>query len=211
MLSGLGLAQAHAEQPGSDNRAGEAGQLTPSDDEGARLYAAHCARCHGNEAWGNGPAGTPSLAGQRESYLVSKLSQFASREQVHSQMHRVLLLEQRNLQDAQAWRDLAAHISSLPRNPAPQSGDGKNVERGAALHAQRCARCHEKPAGEAGSAVPEVRGQHYSYLRLRLTNFVISHPGDLDPAMAELAKRLTSEDTDALADFLSREPGGLAR
>jgi cytochrome c553 len=198
-----------AEESTAGALADEAMRLPASPSAGARLYSEHCARCHGNQAWGAGPSATPALAGQRERYLVSKLARYVSREDVHSQMHRVLLLQTSTLEQPQAWRDVAAYLGSAARNPGAEHGNGRNVRRAAALYATNCARCHDENG--MNKAVPELRGQHYSFLALRLRNFKVAHAAGTDPEMDRPTQPLTPEDVDALADYLSRQPVGLQR
>src|SRR5690606_15040042 len=46
--------------------------LDANAERGAKLYAEHCAQCHGEKALGNAANLIPSLAGQRRAYVIKQ-------------------------------------------------------------------------------------------------------------------------------------------
>lgn len=61
--------------------------VTPDAEHGKILFLKHCARCHGAHAWGDGPREIPTLAGQRERYVIEQVARFATDERAGSKMH----------------------------------------------------------------------------------------------------------------------------
>src|ERR1700685_2594440 len=68
---------------------------------GASQFARYCASCHGLRAEGDAGRATPALAGQRFTYLVRQLADFAGAERDSNTMHRVL--GQKELRGRQSW------------------------------------------------------------------------------------------------------------
>ena len=83
----------------------------PDTRDGKALYAQHCSRCHSADASGWQSATAPSLARQREYYLIEQLVQLVALDRNAPQMHAVLLAP--DLHRPQALRDLAAYLSRL--------------------------------------------------------------------------------------------------
>src|SRR5215472_18456639 len=67
--------------------AAQAATLTADAPHGMVLYLKHCASCHGRRAWGNGLQEVPSLAGQRETYLIAQLANFINSNRHGSELH----------------------------------------------------------------------------------------------------------------------------
>ena len=53
--------------------------LTPDLERGEDLYRKHCRGCHGSRGFGNATKLVPSLAGQRQRYLVKQFADYMSR------------------------------------------------------------------------------------------------------------------------------------
>ena len=109
--------------------------LQPNAANGENLYRELCASCHGKTAHGDAKAATPALAGQLQTYVLKQLADFAEGDRMTVDMHRVVAVKQ--LSTPQAMRDLAAHVSGLPPNPAPEHGDGKQLASGEHLYGDR--------------------------------------------------------------------------
>lgn len=71
---------------------------------GAKLFAASCVACHGQNAAGMEEMKAPRLAGQYDWYLVTALNDFKKGERNHTYKKS---LSQKDMED------LAAHISRL--------------------------------------------------------------------------------------------------
>lgn len=189
-----------------DEKVRNALQLDQNTENGGKLYATHCAQCHGPQALGSAAKVIPSLAGQRRAYLVKQLADFSEEERSNREMHRVV--SQAKLSSEQVWADLSGYLNSLPRASFPQTGDGRDLELGEAIFQEQCASCHEEDGrGDDDGFIPSVRDQHYSYLVRQMRSIASWHRLNID---ADLVRYLDSLDTDeatAVADYLSRMRG----
>ena len=100
----------------------------------------HCRSCHGSNGWGDGPRSIPTLAGQRERYLVEQLIQFAVGKRAGQSMHETM--QRPDLDWPQAVRDLGAYLSGAPRSPAPEYGQSQDVSAGKGRFDSACKGCH---------------------------------------------------------------------
>jgi cytochrome c553 len=181
----------------------------PDPRHGEALYLRHCVPCHGGRAWGDGPREIPSLAGQREAYLIEQLTRFASGERPGSEMHGPAMhdtLRAADLNRPAAIRDLAAYLARASAAPRAEQGQGRALAAGKSVYLRACVGCHgEDGAGADGGPAPRIAGQHFRYLLSRLREFGSAHRGSV-PAVA-----LSAEEQQALADYISRLPGGGSR
>lgn len=177
----------------------------PDPQHGEVLYLRHCVGCHGARAWGDGPREIPALAGQREAYLIEQLTRFASGERPGSAMHGPAMRDTLKASDVNrpaAIRDLAACLARAPAVPRAEQGQGRSLAAGKSAYLKACAGCHgEDGAGSDGSA-PRIGGQHFRYVLSRLRDFGSAHRGRVEAAA------LSAEEQQALADYISRLPGG---
>lgn len=90
--------------------------LYGDQDNGAKLYQASCASCHGAEGLGNVAMGSPRLAGRNDWYIVTQLHKFRSGvrgsdpRDAQGAMMRPMAMA---LPDEQAIRDVAVYLSQL--------------------------------------------------------------------------------------------------
>jgi len=179
--------------------------LDPVPARGEKLYRQHCASCHGPQALGKADEVIPSLAGQVESYLAKELVDFAELDRTASEMHRVMARPE--LDEPQAWRDLAAYLARLPPDRKPQHGDGKELERGARSYSEYCALCHGgRGQGEEQGPTPALSSQHYAYLVLQLRSFDTDQRMNVEAPILDHMAGLSREDVRSIADFMSRTP-----
>lgn len=178
----------------------------PSDaPNGARLYLADCAECHGYQGQGNFHNVTPSLAGQLRTYLIKQLADLIENFRDLSEMHR--MMSNPALQQAQALSDLAGYLNSLPALNKPQIGNGQRLMVGERIYRAVCSQCHGKGGeGDEQVAVPAVRGQHYAYLLLQARRVSVGHRYSVDEEVMSLLDGLSLDDLDAVADYMSRLP-----
>jgi len=202
--SGIALAA----PPALNEFVGKAMSAAPDAQHGRILYLKHCTGCHGPSAWGNRPREVPTLAGQRELYLVEQLAQFATLERNGSAMHRATSAADVN--HPQAIRDLAAYLAKAPPNPSPDQGNGAAAAAGEKLFQRGCAMCHGTSAqGSADEPIPALAGQHYPYTLVQLKNFAAGHRGQVEPPVIDFTAGLSPEDQSGIADYLSRlKPAG---
>jgi len=181
-------------------------QLDPNRSRGAALYLQNCARCHDQGAIGDPRNGVPSLAAQREAYLIKQLADFTELERESQEMHAVVA--RATLNEPQAWADVAAYLSQLPATAFPETADGKGVKLGEAIFQEQCASCHEEDArGDDDGFVPSLRDQHYSYLVQQTRALAASHRSNVDADLVRFIDSLDTEEITAVADYLSRLRG----
>jgi cytochrome c553 len=180
--------------------------LTPDPKRGAELFERDCSACHGQQAWGRADSAVPSLAGQRELYLLRQLADVAEQNRDIPEMHRLRILV--NPESLQDWRDLAAWLSVQRVNPAPQHGDGKSLDLGSGIYRDACAQCHgDRGEGDDAIASPVLAGQHYSTLLLQIRRMAAGHRyANLDFDLALMLGALDATDMAAVADYISRLP-----
>lgn len=157
-----------------------------------------CIFCHGIE--GNARAQNyPRLAGQPEVYLAKQLKAFASGERTDPTMTSMALsMSEREIEG------LAAHFAKTA--PLPNTtfhGDSARVARGDALaKANNCVACHGQKL-EGKDTYPRLAGQGYGYLRDQLSRFKSGERRDSSGAMSAVAKALSTQDIDDVAQFLA--------
>lgn len=162
--------------------------MGPADPEtGEDIYIV-CAPCHGDQAQGGGGGLYPRLAGFSERYLTEQLKAFKSRDRINIPMFP--FTTERELPDEDI-RDVSAYIAAieLQSRLPPLTGrmDGLerllqakrtlqiprapgNVERGRALYAEHCARCHGENGEGDGDDDPPLAGQHIPYLEKQMVD-----------------------------------------
>lgn len=175
----------------------------PEPRHGEALYLKQCSRCHSRAAWGKGAAAVPSLAGQREYYLIEQLAQISSLERNVPEMHRVLASPE--IDRPQAMRDLAAYLAHEPPNARPEKGSGRDLASGERAYRRQCALCHGKDGeGSDDEPIPALAGQHYTYVLTQLHGFAAGHRGTVEPPVLDFAGGLSPQELAAVADYVSR-------
>jgi cytochrome c553 len=181
-------------------------QLDSNAQNGSKVYAARCARCHGPRAIGNAETVIPSLAGQRRAYLVKQLADFSELERDSKDMHAVVTKP--DLSDPQVWADVSAWLNGLPPLRYPQAGSQEEVELGEAIFQQHCASCHEEDArGDDDGFVPSLRNQHYSYLVRQIRSIASWHRLNVDEDLVRFLDSMDDDEQTAVAAYLSRLDG----
>lgn len=177
--------------------------LEPDRAHGERIYAEHCATCHGRGGQGNPDTVTPVLSGQVLTYLLKQLADMSEADRDVTEMHR--LLARPELSTPQSLRDVATFLSSLARTATPQMGDGGRLLVGERIYKSTCLSCHGKEAdGDFAGAVPALRGQHYSYLLMQLRQMAVGHRYSVSPEVIALFEALSRDELAAVSDHLSR-------
>lgn len=178
--------------------------LQPDARRGAELYAASCASCHGERGWGRADSAMPSLAGQREPYLLRQLADFAELNREVKEMHRLEAII--GVAPEQQWRDLAAFLAAQPLHPSTQVGDGKSLDIGAGIYRDACAQCHgTRGEGDDAILAPALAGQHYSYLLLQIRGMASGHRfSNIEFDLALMLSSFSAADMAAVADYVSR-------
>jgi cytochrome c553 len=180
-------------------------QLDVDPERGRRLYAQQCAECHGRAAHGDGAL--PSLAGQRQAYLVKRLADLSALDADSPHMHGVLV-KWGLTEDPQAWVDLAAYLNRAPVLERPGQGDGAHLQFGEAIYREQCASCHEADGrGDDDGFVPALRNQHYGYLLAATRKLGAWARHNVEPDLARFLESFEEDEIQGLADYLSRLQG----
>jgi cytochrome c553 len=179
-----------------------AAHAAPPIGDGSRLYAP-CVVCHQPNAWGSADGVIPNLAGQRKQYLEKRLAAFSSGAGGDSASHVVAVHS--TFSDPRNVVVMADYLSGLDANPAPVTGPGDHLRVGQELYSQICAACHgDGGRGESGSPTPRIGGQHYPYLRRQMDQASDFHRELAPPEMSGALRGMSSQDKDAVADYISR-------
>jgi cytochrome c553 len=205
-LTVLGSCVANAAQERAEELTLQALDLDANQQRGGALYRAQCAGCHGPQAGGDARRQIPALAAQRRAYVIKQLADFAERDRIATQMHKVVARSQVN--EPQAWADLAMYLNNVPPARSAQIGDGKFLSLGEASYEQWCASCHEADArGDDDGFVPSLRNQHYSYLLKETRALAAGHRFNVERELARFLNSLESDEAQGLADYVSRMQG----
>ena len=95
---------------------------------------------------------------------------------------------------------LAAYYAGRPYVPVRQAFDPKMADRGAILHERYCEKCHEQNGTAAIDNAAIIAGQWTPYLKTQIEN-IISGKRIIPRRMANLFKKLSQDDIDALLNF----------
>lgn len=177
-------------------------QLAADPGHGKILFLMHCKSCHGANAGGDGPRAIPVLAGQREKYIVEQLALFATGMRAGQSMHETM--QRPDLGWIKPVRDLAAYLSSAPRNPRPEYGDARDTAAGKRLYEAACTACHGSQGQGTDSGVPAIGGQQYRYLAAQLGNFVSGHRDAENREVLVSMGALSERDIEEVANYASR-------
>ncbi len=181
-------------------------ELDRDAQRGGAVYVKHCAGCHGTEALGNRARLVPSLAGQRQAYLIKQLADISQLERDSPEMHAIVSREA--LAEPQVWANVAAYLNALAPARLPEHGDGRDLELGEAIFQEQCASCHEEDArGDDDGFVPSLRNQHYAYLLQQMEQLASWHRRNIEPGLAMFLGSLDSDERKGIADYLSRLQG----
>lgn len=162
-----------------------------------------CVSCHG--AAGNSTiVQNPKLAGQHEAYLVKQLSNFKGPERNNPVMSGIA----KALTDEEA-KNIAAYLNAqAPKPGAAKNKDtveiGKKIYRAgiAEKNVPACASCHSPNGAGIPAQFARIGGQHQDYTVAQLTNFR-SGARKNSPQMATIAKRLSDDEIQAVADYVA--------
>jgi cytochrome c553 len=178
------------------------GEAIYSAGDAARNIMA-CVACHG--AAGNSTiTQNPKLASQHEAYLVKQLNDFQGPQRNNPVM--TTIAKALNEDDI---RNIAAYLEQQGQKPgAAKNKDtvelGKKIYRGgiAEKNVPACAGCHSPTGAGIPAQFARLAGQHQDYTAAQLTNFR-SGARKNSPQMVTIAKRLSDEEIQAVADYVA--------
>lgn len=177
------------------------------DPAAGEAKAAVCGACHGVGAAGKAiQPSYPNLHGQHESYLAKQLADYRDGNRVNALMSG----QAANLSDEDI-ADLSAYYASLAKHENIAAEEnlalGENIYRGGITSAgvAACTACHG-PAGNGnpGAIWPVVSGQNAQYTADQLRYFRSGErANDPNAMMRSIAKRMTDEEIDAVANYIA--------
>ncbi len=202
----LGCHAACASEEAVDRETQAALALDVHPDRGAAQFARYCASCHGSQAQGDASRAIPSLAGQRFTYLVRQLANFAGGERDSDTMHQVV--SRQEMRKPQNWVDIAVYLNKTAPLQRAQTGDGMDLALGKGIFHEQCASCHRADAhGNGDGFVPSLRHQHYAYLVIQMHKLGEGNRHNVDENLKRFLQSFDDRDMNATADFLSRLRG----
>ena len=167
------------------------------DAAAGKAKAAACAACHGTD--GNSPSPEfPILAGQTARYLYLQLKDIKEgRRTIAAMQPFVAKLERADM------FDLAAYFAAQKPRPTAFRVDAAKAERGHRKAEETlCTMCHL--GGFKGqNEIPRVAGQHHDYVVKQLGDFKAGRRTNDAGNMASVAKTLSEQDMDDLANYLA--------
>jgi len=187
-----------------------------ADPVQGQAAAAVCASCHQADGSGMNIPGAeswPRLAGLDATYLAKQIEDFKSGQRSSPTMQAFAqMLTDEQIPHVAAW------FASLPA-PSLSSAEPYSpelLERGRLLATEGdwdnylvpCSSCHGPDNLGAGSVFPAIAGQHPAYIRDQLLNWQQgSRQNDPQQLMATVAARMSADDIQAVAAWLSTQPG----
>jgi cytochrome c553 len=164
---------------------------------GGKKAAEVCAACHGPD--GNSSQGIyPSLAGQTARYIYLQLKDFNEGRRSDPLMTPVAKTLTKD-----DMLNVAAYFTAQELRPLDFQADPNKVTKGSAKAAETlCTMCHG--GGFKGqNEIPRVAGQQHDYIVKQLTDFRERRRTNDAGNMASVAKTLSDEDIENLAQYLT--------
>ncbi len=178
----------------------------PGDAVAGRQKSKFCQGCHGLDGNSINPL-CPNLSGQNANYLEKQIHDFQTGKRVDSIMTGI----SQGLISDQDAKDIAAYFSSRkPMVGYNGSKIGQIIFRDGKpeSHMPACASCHgENGKGRADetNVFPIIGGQTRDYIAKQLKDLRSgARHNDPDSMMGNVAQKLTDEEIDALADYVSK-------
>ncbi len=175
--------------------------LAAADPANGEKLAEKCHRCHGDAGVSEVP-GDANIAGLRASYIYKQLHDYHAGNRIDRIMNR-----QMKRLDEQQMADLAVWFASLPAaEPAGGAVDPavyRLVFFGDPTRSLKaCASCHGRDGRGGQYDHPAIAGQNRDYFIATLTQFKEeSRENDVYSRMRLIARDLTAEEIDALAEY----------
>jgi cytochrome c553 len=166
----------------------------------------NCTWCHGAAAQGYNPA--PRLAGQTRQYIESQIRSFQGHVRDNPDSRQYMWGAAEHVSPERAHY-LAAYFSTLPPRAANDglrelTRSGKAIYQDGVPDANivACIACHG-PNAEGAGDIPRLGGLAYTYLKRTLMQWGEGYNPAARHPMPDVARRLSREQIEALASYLS--------
>lgn len=178
------------------------GEALYTNGDSARAIPA-CVSCHG--AAGNSTiAQNPKLAAQHEAYLYKQLVNFKGPERNNAIMSTIAkAMTDDEMKNIAAYLDAQVQKAGAAKNKDTVAL-GKKIYRAgiAEKNVPACAGCHSPNGAGIPAQFARIGGQHQEYTAAQLAGFS-SGVRKNSPQMVTIAKRLSKEEMDAVADYVA--------
>ncbi len=161
-----------------------------------------CFLCHGATGDSSSPL-YPKLAGQNEAYLLKQLRNFKLGQRESNDMRKIVADMDDNDMRAAAHYFSHQEPSRGKSAYAEMRAVGEKIYRegNAANGLTPCRECHGE-TGTGSDVLPRIAGQHTLYIETQLTLFEERKRTNDNALMQDIAKRLTTDEIRAVAEFL---------
>ena len=174
---------------------------------GEHFASRNCSWCHGPSLQGFSTA--PRLAGQKREYLETQLLDFKAHTRDNPLSRQYMWGAAANHLSLETVHDLAVYLSTLNAASAYDGDKGLAISGQAiyregipAANIPSCVACHG-PNAEGFGGIPRLGGLSYYYLKRRLAQWGEGYHTAATPPMPEVASKLSANDIEALASYLS--------
>ncbi len=205
----IGAASAARAQPESAIRQPDPGRGAGIAVQAVAPGVLACAQCHaGNGGGADGSGAFPRIAGQSAWYLAKQLRDYASGVRLNAVMAPIAkALSSEDIADVTAYYASAnAPYPPLARpDPALIKRGGQLAKAGnAARELQSCDNCHGPGGAGEPPAIPYLAGQYARYIATQLTMWQRGLRDKSPNAMADVAKRLDTQEIAAVAAYFQQ-------
>jgi sulfide dehydrogenase cytochrome subunit len=174
--------------------------LSPDAIASDPLYTA-CAGCHGTGGVSQA-SHMPSIAGLNFRYFYAAMQAFRKDRRPSSVMGRIA----KGYKSGQLQR-IALYFGAQPWSGNPAKVDRELAERGKALHAEYCEKCHKEYGWFQDHETPPLAGQAKGYLLYQMQDYRQPAPAMRQPPlMQERLEKLSDEDLTALSEYYASGP-----
>jgi cytochrome c553 len=204
----IGAAWAVDSPPESPSRQPDLGRGAIIAAQGAAAGVPACAQCHAYNGGSDGSGAFPRIAGQSASYLGKELHDYASGVRLNAVMAPIAkALSSEDVANVAAYY-ASANAPYLPlASPSPaliKRGEQLAKVGDAARELQSCDNCHGPGGAGEPPAIPYLAGQYARYIAFQLTMWKRGFRNNSPDAMAEVAKRLDTQEIAAVAAYFQQ-------
>jgi cytochrome c553 len=164
-----------------------------------------CRSCHRQDGFGRVDGIYPKLTGQHASVIIKQVTDIRSGLRSNPKMAPFVAAD---VVTTQEIADFAVYLANATTIKENGKGPGDQVCLGEKTYTQKgCVKCHGKRGeGNSEQLYPVVAAQHYSYLLREMELIKLGIRGNSHPDMVALLRDFSTDELEAVADYLSRLP-----